>query len=202
MSATAPSIDRTDTERLQAPVELEGQQHHQCRCNATTRWCVARTRPQAERWAAANLSRSGYQCYLPMLAVMRPDPVVRSMTHQAQVPLFPGYLFVAHQPGTSWRPIYETPGVKCLVKSGSHLQYARAGSVEALQADEAGRRYPTTRETLHRPGAGCVLVLGPFQGHGAVVVSVERQTAVVALMVLGGLRNVVVPVTHLAVREG
>jgi transcription antitermination factor NusG len=167
----------------------------------TRRWAVARTKPQAERWAFMNVSRLGYTAFLPLCTVRRRDPVVRSLVHTVQVPLFRSYLFVLHEPGTSWRGIRSAPGVQTLVIVGGRLEYAAAGAVEQLQQTEALRRAPTAPVQLYRPGSACTLTTGPFRGHDAAVVEVDGNSAVVAVMMFGELRRVVVELDSLIPRE-
>ena len=52
----------------------------------TRRWCVARTKPQAERWAHLNLLRIGFDAYLPLCIVRRRDRVLHSLIHSAELP--------------------------------------------------------------------------------------------------------------------
>lgn len=165
------------------------------------RWACVYTQPQAERWADQNLRRIGYQTYLPMLAVRRRDPVTPTMHHDVLVPLFSRYLFVQFDHTTeSWSPIRACPGVVDLVRSGSQIQYARADVLSVLQAGEAVRRTSTPPEGVWRPGAACRLAGGPCHGLDAVVVAVGRRKALVAVMMLGALREVMVQLTALEAR--
>jgi transcription antitermination factor NusG len=165
------------------------------------RWAVARTRPQAEHWAFVNVSRLGYTAFLPLCTVRRRDRVVRTLFHNVEAPLFGRYLFIQHQPGTSWRPIRSAPGVQTLVIVGGRLEYAAVGAVEQLQQTEALRRAPTAPQNLLRPGSACTLTAGPFRGHEAAVVEVDGNNAVVAILLLGALRRVAVSLEQLSPRE-
>lgn len=192
-------LDAPVTADLQPQVAPGRHDHTRCYCNGG--WCVARTHPQAERWADANLRRSGYPTYLPLVAVQRRDRAIRALLHTIHVPLFPGYVFVAHDPRTSWRPIYETPGIRSMVRNGSQLQYARPGAVEALQAAEALRAWPLLPGAAWRPGAACRLRAGPFAGQEAVVAAVRADRITISVMCLGALRSVVVPAEWLDRRD-
>src|SRR4051812_40177984 len=75
-----------------------------------SRWAVCQSHPQAERWALANLSRQGFDAYLPLHTVQRRDRVVPTLFHPVSVPLFTSYLFVAIQ-SPYWAPIQHTLGV-------------------------------------------------------------------------------------------
>jgi transcription antitermination factor NusG len=167
----------------------------------TRRWAVARTKPQAERWAFVNLARLGYGAYLPLCTVCRRDRVVRSMFHTVEVPLFRSYLFVQHTPGESWRPIRSAPGVQTLITVSGRLEYAAVGAVEALQATEQLRRTPAPLKQRFRPGSACRLNAGALKGHEAVVIEIDGDSAAVAVMLFGELRRVVVPLDSLDVRD-
>jgi transcription antitermination factor NusG len=165
------------------------------------RWAVARTKPQAERWAHLNLLRIGYEAFLPLCTVRRRDRVVRSLIHTVEQPLFRSYLFVQHQLGTSWRPIRSAPGVSTLITVGGRLEYAAPGAVEALQETEQLRRAPTTQEGLFRPGSACRLNGGPLKGHEAAVVAVTGDNVVVTVMLFGELRHISVALNALSLRD-
>lgn len=172
--------------------------HARCGCNSG--WAVCQTYPQAERWARDNLATQGYVTYLPLCLVLRRDRVLRTLTHQVEVPLFGGYVFVRHTRGESWRPIYETPGVHHVIRNGNQLQYARAGAVEAVQAGDASRRSVQAPGALWAAGDPCKAAVGPFAGHDAVVLSVNRLTATVGLLLFGQMREVTVQLNSLIPR--
>jgi transcription antitermination factor NusG len=161
-----------------------------------------RTHSQAERWAHANLTQLGYRAYLPMAKVRRQDRVVKSLWHDVAVPMFSGYLFVQHDPATSWGPIRDAPGVRNVIRCGSQIQYARAGAVEALQAVEALGAAALPLRRKWAPGVPCRLVAGAFEGHEGVVLQVGREMVLISLLVFGALREVLVQADSLAVREG
>lgn len=192
-------LDAMVRDRLLPIAEQEWSNHHLCYGNAG--WAVAATHPQAELWANANLRHRGYRTYLPVHAVRRRDPTLRTLSRIVDAPLFPGYLFVWFDPRDPWRPIRETPGVRHLIHCGSQVQYAPEAAVAALQAGEAARRMPPTRESLYRPGAACRLDYGPCQGLDAVVLSVSGDRALVSLMMLGALRQVAVALDCLRLRD-
>jgi transcription antitermination factor NusG len=188
---------------IQPAATLGQGNHHQCRCNsARSGWIVATTHSQAEFWAETNLQRRGYRVYLPRYSAKRRDPVLRTITRIVRLPLFPGYLFVHHDSRDSWRPIYETPGVRSVLKNGNQIQWARAGAVEAVEASEDLRRYAASPEPLYRPGAACGVDYGAFQNVPAVVLSVGREMALVSLMMFGCLREVAVSLDCLRPRDG
>ena len=167
----------------------------------THRWAVARTKPQAERWAFINVCRLGYEAFLPTCTVRRRDRVVPSLFHNVEVPLFRSYLFVQHQPGTSWRGIRSAPGVASIVCAGHEIRYAAPGVVEQLRATEALRRTPAPLKQRFRPGSACRLSAGALRGHEAVVVEIDGDSVAVAVMLFGELRRITAPLDSLALRD-
>ena len=161
-------------------------------------WVVVHTHPQAERWARDNLASAGYPVYLPMLAVQRRDAAIRSLLHTVLVPMFNRYLFCELGADDPWTPIRYTPGVFQLLMTDGKPGHVDAGVLSELRAGEETRRTLTTRKTLHRPGAACGVAYGVLAGHRAVVLRVTSTQAVVALMLLGALREVTLPLDSLA----
>lgn len=155
-------------------------------------WVVVQSHPGAERWAAANLLRSGYPVYLPLHAVTRRDPVTRSMTRTVEVPLFGNYLFAEMGAGSPWTPIRYTQGVRCLLMTDGKPGHVDAGVLSVLQAGEASRRSIVPPGTLYAAGEAVSLRTGALAGHHGVVLTTTPTHAVVALILLGGLRRVTV----------
>jgi transcription antitermination factor NusG len=180
--------------------------HHpdpRCYCNSPrSGWIVAVTHAQAEAWADCNLQRRGYHCFLPRYAAKRRDPVLHTLTRVVIAPLWPGYLFVHHDSRNSWRPIYETPGVRSVLKTRDQIQWANAGDVEALRATEDARRSITPPGALWAPGMPCSPVAGtPFAGHPAVIIEIHGSRAMIALMLFGQLTRVSIDVACLREQE-
>jgi transcriptional antiterminator RfaH len=80
-------------------------------------WYVVQTRVNAEARAASNLTRQGFDVYLPRYLKRRSH--ARKIDKIA-VPLFPRYLFVRIDIATQrWRSVQSTFGVSHLVCNGS-----------------------------------------------------------------------------------
>jgi len=165
----------------------------------TALWGVVATHPQAERWAAANLNRIGYETYLPLYTARVRDRVLRTLTRLVDRPLFPSYLFVAID--GPWTPIRYAPGVRELLMDDGRPSICPREAVEALQAGDGLRRTPAAPGAAWPPGAPCSLATGVFKGHPAVVSEVQGENARITLMLLGELRSVYVPVECLAPRD-
>lgn len=169
------------------------------RCGS--RWGVVHTHPQAERWAAQNLQRQGYEAYLPTHTVRIRDRTLPTLTRPVERPLFTSYLFVA-VPLTLWGPIRHTLGVKRLLMSGEKPYLLPDAVWNALQAGEALRRtHPTSPTARWRAGAAVAPASGPFAQHQGVVVSVTGQRAIIAMLLFRELRQVSVDVSNLVARE-
>jgi transcription antitermination factor NusG len=172
-----------------------------CRGIATPRWAVAQTHPQAEHFANTNLQRSGYQTFLPLHTIQRRDRTIPNLVHALVVPLFTRYLFVAHDNPDLWRPIRETPGVASVITAGGKVQYARAGEVEAVQAAQAFGRSIRAAGASWAPGVPCSLRKGyAFEGLPGVITAIEGERASVAIMFLGQVRQITVPLECLRPR--
>jgi transcription antitermination factor NusG len=168
------------------------------RCGS--RWGVVHTHPQAERWAAQNLQRQGYAAYLPTHTVRIRDRTLPTLTRPVERPLFTSYLFVA-VPLTLWGPIRHTLGVKRLLMSGEKPYLLPDAVWSALQAGEELRRAVQAPGAYWAPGTPCSPGNGVFTGHPAVVISVDRGKAIIAMLLFGELRQVSVDVNSLVARE-
>lgn len=158
-------------------------------------WCVVASLPKAERTAHAELHRRGFQAYLPLLTTRRRD---RSW-HTG--PLFPGYLFVRLRLDQPWNPVRYAPGVFSLLSVDGIPSICPDAAVAMLQATEAQRATPPPKSCQWAPGAAVAVANGPFRSHPAVVLSVHRDQATVAIMMLGHLRNVSVNLDCLKARD-
>jgi transcription antitermination factor NusG len=173
-----------------------------CYCNSRrSGWIVAVTYPHAEPWALSNLERRGYRPFLVQYAARRRDPVLHTMTHVVLLPLWSGYVFVPYDSRDSWRPIYETPGVRSVLKHRDQIQYVPHGIVEALQATEHVRRSVAPLDASWAPGTPCTLAAGAFRGHDAVVIGTRDGRTLVGVMCFGAMREVSVPADCLMARE-
>jgi len=179
---------------------LEASQRDSSHAVCGSYWVVVQSHPQAENWAASNIRRVGYETYLPTLIVQRRDRHTPTILHRVERPLFSGYLFV-HVTSPHWSPIRSCYGVRDVLMSGSTPHHLPEATRIAVQAGEALRRLPTPDSVLLRPGAPVRCLYGPFQGIDAVVIAAATNTARIALPMFGAIREVVVPIQQLAVRD-
>jgi transcriptional antiterminator RfaH len=158
-------------------------------------WCVAATYPQAERRAYAALHRVGFTAYLPLITVRWSN-----RTWHTQ-PLFPGYCFVNMRLDRPWSPVTYAPGVFSLVSFDGKPATCPDTAVEAVRsAVDAAEAFPAASHCW-RPGTPCSLAAGPLAGLPAIVTHVTPETANIAIMLFGHLRNVSVPLDCLKARD-
>jgi transcriptional antiterminator RfaH len=79
-------------------------------------WYVARTEPRGEFLSAAELTRDGYDVFLPCINEPNPKP------GHTKTPLFPGYLFLKCDPTTeSWPSFRSVHRIAGWVKFGNEI---------------------------------------------------------------------------------
>jgi transcriptional antiterminator RfaH len=159
------------------------------------RWYVLASYPKAERTAHAALHLKGFEPYLPLVTVRRPDRSYRTTA------LFPGYLFVRLDLARPWYPIRWCPGVFSLIAINGNPTPCPDAAVDVLRASEHLRATPTPPSALWAPGMPCSLATGALAGHQGVVTEINTDTAHVAVMMFGHLRTVSVPLDCLTSRD-
>lgn len=101
-------------------------------------WYVVQTQVNSEAKAVRNLTRQGFQTYLPRYLKRRSHA---RKVEKVAVPLFPRYMFVRIDMATQrWRSIQSTIGVSHLVLNGSDPAAVPQRVLEVLKAreDESG----------------------------------------------------------------
>jgi transcription antitermination factor NusG len=90
-----------------------------------------------------------------------------------------------------WNPVRYAPGVYSLLAIDGIPSICPDAAVDALRAGDALRAMPPPPATASwAPGALCSPANGIFRGHRATVLSVHHQTARIAVMFLGHLREI------------
>lgn len=191
------AIDTRTQERYHNPQQDAATAHNRCQVPSGSRaeWCVAATLPKAERRAHASLHRFGFTAYLPLVTTRWRDRTWHTG------PLWPGYLFVQLDLTKPWSPVTHCPGVFNLVGINGIPSTCPQGAVEAIQAAEAVRALLPPVQQRWSPGAACALASGPFQDCDAVVLKVGADMALVALMMFGHLREILVQLDCLRARD-
>ena len=149
-------------------------------------WYLAQLKPNAAGIAQRNLKRQGFETFLPLEEITR-QRNGRFVT--ATRPLFPGYVFVAFDPGQGhWRAVNSTHGITRLVRFGPIPAEVPADLVTQLRlrCDSQGKVLPSER--LH-PGDRVVLTKGPFADFVAEVERIAPDQRVWVLMELMGAQT-------------
>jgi transcriptional antiterminator RfaH len=122
-------------------------------------WYVVHTKPRQEQRALDNLSRQGYECFLPTLAFER---IVNGKLAFVPEAMFPRYLFVNledPETGKGLSPIRSTKGVSQLVTFGAEPARVGADIIESLRNMSAA-----PPQNMFTPGQRVVVTDGPFSG--------------------------------------
>lgn len=160
-----------------------------------TSWFLAQLKPNCANIAYKNLSRQGFQTFLPMVEITRQrgDKFVTGMQ-----PLFPGYIFVAFDKTLAfWRAVNSTYGITKLVSFGIEPAVLPSDLVAQLmlRCDEKGKLLPPK---LLKPGDTVNLTTGPFANFVAEVEKIAPDHRVwVLLEIMGGRTRVAVGVDQL-----
>ena len=161
------------------------------------RWYVYLSHPYGELRAARALGRMEYRVYLPMLAIKRQDPVIRTMFHKELVPRLARYAFVELGPTDPWVPIAECLDVSSMLR-GANGRPAPVATreVELLQQDDAkmadlsniwtGADSPVLPDVLER-GSFVRVLDGVFTGQTGRVDTDDGLVTTVEVMMFGRL---------------
>ena len=146
-------------------------------------WYLAQLKPNSHRIAEANLSRQGFESFCPMAMETKRQ---RGKFIKAEKPLFPGYIFVQHDPEQGpWTPINSTRGVTRLVVFDA--QGPRPVPLDLME--NLFRRFgPNVQpeDSDLQPGQVVRLIEGPFADLLATVESVASKDRIWLLLdVLG-----------------
>ncbi|HAJ45567.1 MAG TPA: transcriptional activator RfaH [Alphaproteobacteria bacterium] len=158
-------------------------------------WFLAQLKPNSAQIAERGLIQQGFRTFLP---VEEGTKRVRGKFVSALRPLFPGYIFVAFNPGAGhWRAINATNGITRLVSFGNTPTPVPRPIVSQLmlRCDASGKLLPP--DSL-KPGDLVRLSAGPFADFVAEVETIEPDRRVWVLMeMMGGHTRVAVAPEHL-----
>jgi len=168
--------------------EAEGRIDEDGVAGEESRWVCVRSQAKKEIFAAENLRKQEYDCYLPIVT-----KTVRHArrTKVVKASLFPRYMFVRlNRSEQQWRPILGTFGVSDMVMERGRPKPVPVGIVEALL--EATNADGCT-DFRHQVSVGqkVRLMSGPFYDLvGRLEKLDERGRVSVLLDILGGQRIV------------
>lgn len=155
--------------------------------STTPRWCVVAFFGNAEISATRELTRQGYETYLPLTAIRRRDPVVATMWHTVLVPHLSGYGFIRLTPTESRVPVTETRGVREVVlQPDGRPAVAWDAEIDEIRKGDAGRLLlpPETGPVLP-VGAEVRIDAGAFLGHAGRVLECDGVRTRVEVTVFG-----------------
>lgn len=141
-------------------------------------WYLIHTKARQEAVALTNLSRQGFECYLPMLKV---EKIRQRKTALVAEAMFPRYLFIrldASGSGQSWSPIRSTLGVTQLVKFGGHAAMVDAQIVDLIRS----REHSNPAQAMFAPGQHVVVADGPFAGLEAIYQTTDAESRAMILL--------------------
>lgn len=155
-------------------------------------WVVAKTKPLKELWAAENVSRQGFQYYLPQL-----PPITVVTKHKKAAPtqkrqfLFPRYLFVWTE--GPWRCLLGTFGITTLIMNGESPAVLPTAEVDRMRAREDARgliRLPSAPAAARFKAGDLVRInSGPFSGYTGIYDSATDSDRVRVLLDYLGQRT-------------
>lgn len=147
-------------------------------------WYVVETKPHAERIAAENLARQGFESYLPRYLKRRSH--ARKVEH-VPAPLFPRYLFVTFDENAQWRPISSTIGVLRLICRGDSPLPLPGRVVDEIRAREAEDGLVRIAETpAFRAGDRVRVASGPLEDQVGLFRCADDQKRVILLLDIMG----------------
>ena len=145
---------------------------------ATLSWYVVHTKVRQEALALTNLTRQGYECYMPMLKL---EKIRQRKTTTVTEPMFPRYLFIRFDTsgsGQSWSPIRSTLGVSQLVRFGGQPAVVDSRLIELLRSREQGGQ----PEPLFKAGERVIVADGPFVGIEAIFQAANAESRSMILL--------------------
>ena len=147
------------------------------------KWFILQFKPNSHRLAERNLHRQGFESFLPMQEITK-HKYNRYISDLC--PLFPGYMFVAFDPGSGpWKQINCTIGVSKLVSFGDQPSPVPLNLMSnlMLRCDADGKLLPPERL---KNGDAVRLLTGPFANYIAKVETIDAEQRIWVLMELMG----------------
>ena len=145
---------------------------------STLAWHLIHTKPRQEALALTNLSRQGFECYMPMLRLQK---IRQRKTAMVAEPMFPRYLFIrldTSGSGQSWSPIRSTLGVNQLVRFGGQPAKVDCQLIDLIRSREQG----TQAQALFSAGDNVTVADGPFAGLEAIYQNTDAESRSMVLL--------------------
>ncbi len=143
-------------------------------------WYLLQTRPRQEWIAQTNLTRQGYENYVPKLLN---NVKYRGKYRDIIEPLFPGYLFINLDiESDNWSPIRSTLGVKDFVKFGGRHALVHANLIEQIKSNEDDSGLQKMPTKTFKKGVSVIISQGPLTGYEAIYESATSKGRVIVLL--------------------
>ena len=168
-----PATPQTMSNRLIAPAFST-----QSFAPSTLAWHLIQTKPRQEALALTNLSRQGFECYMPMLRLQK---IRQRKTAIVAEPMFPRYLFIrldTSGTGQSWSPIRYTLGVNQLVRFGGQPAKVDGQLIDLIRSREQDR----PPEPFFSKGENVTVADGPFAGLEAIYQNTDAESRSMILL--------------------
>jgi transcriptional antiterminator RfaH len=149
-------------------------------------WFVLQFKPNAHHQANKNLTRQGFETFLPLY-----DTTSRKLSRfiSTSKPLFPGYMFIRfNRAETKWHKINNTYGVSRLITFNSILKSIPTSFVDSLMKryDLSGKLLPIQKL---KKGDQVTVLKGPFANFIATIEKYEADQRIWILMDLMGRKT-------------
>jgi transcriptional antiterminator RfaH len=145
---------------------------------STLAWYLIHTKPRQEALALTNLSRQGFECYMPMLRLQK---IRQRKTALVAEPMFPRYLFIrldTSGSGQSWSPIRSTLGVNQLVRFGGQPAKVDGLLIDLIRSREQGSH----TQPIFSAGDNVTVADGPFAGLEAIYQNTDAESRSMILL--------------------
>ena len=149
-------------------------------------WFILQHKPNAHHQATKNLTRQGFEVFLPLN-----DTTSRKLSRfiNTSKPLFPGYMFIRfNRAESNWHKINNTYGVSRLITFNSILK-----SIPTIFVDHLMKRYDLLGKLIPiqklKKGDQVTVLTGPFANFAATVEKYEDDQRIWVLMDLMGRKS-------------
>ncbi len=157
-------------------------------------WYLIHTKPRMEKQAEENLSRQGFETYLPRAKLRR-----RRNNRYIKVieAFFPRYLFIYLSTQTdNWAPIRSTLGVSRLIQFGGIPAIVPVELLETLKANEDELGFQEIEKREMKMGDRVSIIDGPFAGYSGIYNKKKSTERVSILLDIVGKRSEVTISQH------
>lgn len=147
-------------------------------------WYLVYTKPSQEQIALDNLTRQGYEAYLPLYE----KRIRKGRTfYKRKTALFPRYLFIhLSEELDDWGPIRSTVGVTHIVKFGNRAASIPDDLIQTLRSYENESGMQTLMDKPMQSGDKVVFVEGTLSGYEAIYQQGTSTERVIVLMDIAG----------------